>query len=73
MRTGDGRTNHRGTGAGSLERIAERCRKVYWLNPEPRSEWNTYDSEIAEYSKHCDATFEVRNLRQLVSAVEQLF
>jgi uncharacterized protein with von Willebrand factor type A (vWA) domain len=71
--TGDARTNHRGTGEQWLERIAERCRRVYWLNPEPRADWNTYDSELARFSPHCDATFEVRNLRQLVAAVEQLF
>jgi uncharacterized protein with von Willebrand factor type A (vWA) domain len=71
--TGDARTNHRGTGEGWLERIAERARRVYWLNPEPRADWNTFDSEIAVYGKHCSACFEVRNLRQLVAAVEQLF
>ena len=71
--TGDARTNHRGTGEQWLERIAERCRRVYWLNPEPRADWNTFDSELATYAEHCDATFEVRNLRQLVAAVEHLF
>jgi uncharacterized protein with von Willebrand factor type A (vWA) domain len=71
--TGDARTNHRGTGEQWLQRIAERCRRVYWLNPEPRADWNTFDSELAQYAPHCDATFEVRNLRQLVAAVEQLF
>jgi uncharacterized protein with von Willebrand factor type A (vWA) domain len=71
--TGDARTNHRGTGEQWLERIAERCRRVYWLNPEPRADWNTFDSELATYATHCDATFEVRNLRQLVAAVEHLF
>lgn len=71
--TGDARTNHRGTGVDWLERIAERARRVYWFNPEPRADWNTFDSEIAVYGPHCDATFEVRNLRQLVAAVEQLF
>ena len=71
--TGDARTNHRGTGVAWLERIADRCRRVYWLNPEPRRDWNTFDSELASYAPHCDATYEVRNLRQLVAAVEQLF
>jgi len=70
--TGDARTNHRGNGCEWLERIAERARRVYWLNPEPRSDWDTYDSEMRAYASHC-STFEVRNLRQLVAAVEQLF
>src|SRR4029078_7206847 len=34
--TGDARTNHRGTGEQWLERIAERCRRVFWLQPRPR-------------------------------------
>ncbi len=71
--TGDARTNHRGTGEEWLGRIAERARRVYWLNPEPRADWDTYDSEMQAYTPHCASTFEVRNLRQLVTAVEQLF
>jgi uncharacterized protein len=46
---------------------------VYWLNPEPRADWDTYDSEMSAYAAHCASTFEVRNLRQLVAAVEHLF
>ena len=71
--TGDARTNHKGNGEEWLGRIAERVRRVYWLNPEPRADWDTHDSEMAAYARHCSATFEVRNLRQLVAAVEHLF
>lgn len=71
--TGDARTNHKGAGDEWLGRIAERVRRVYWLNPEPRVEWDTYDSEMTVYAQHCASTFEVRNLRQLVAAVEHLF
>jgi hypothetical protein len=71
--TGDARTNHRGAGDEWFARIHERCRRVYWLNPEPREEWDTHDSEMATYARHCDSTSEVRNLRQLIVCVEQLF
>lgn len=71
--TGDARTNHKGIGDEWLGRVAERARRVYWLNPEPRADWDTYDSEMSVYAAHCAATFEVRTLRQLVGAVEQLF
>ncbi len=71
--TGDARTNHRSVGIEQFARIAERCRRVYWLNPEPIADWDTHDSAMAQYSKHCDATFEVRNLQQLVACVEQIF
>ena len=70
--TGDGRTNYRPAGDAVLEEMASRCRAVYWLNPEPRAEWDTYDSEMEVYSRHCTGTFEVRTVRQLVSCVEKL-
>lgn len=70
--TGDARTNYLENRAPVLEEIAGRCRAVYWLNPEPRDDWNTHDSEMAVYSQHCTATFEVRTVGQLVSCVESL-
>jgi uncharacterized protein with von Willebrand factor type A (vWA) domain len=45
---------------------------VFWLNPEPRSYWDTGDSIISEYATHCDGTFECRNLKQLERFVEHL-
>jgi len=45
---------------------------VFWLNPEPRSYWDTGDSILSEYGTHCDGVFEVRNLRQLEAFVEHL-
>jgi uncharacterized protein with von Willebrand factor type A (vWA) domain len=70
--TGDARNNHRDTRRDVLERIAQRCRRVYWLNPEPEAEWNTYDSEMGDYGASCDAVFEVRTLRQLVACIERI-
>lgn len=70
--TGDARTNHRGTGVEWLARCAERSRRVYWLNPEPREQWNTHDSEVDAFAEHCHSVHEVRTLRQLVACVEQL-
>jgi uncharacterized protein with von Willebrand factor type A (vWA) domain len=70
--TGDARTNHRPPEHGLLDAIGERCRHVFWLNPEPREEWSTYDSEMDRYATACTQTFEVRNLRQLVDAIEQI-
>jgi len=70
--TGDARNNHRPAEAAMLGRIAGRCRHVYWLNPEPRREWDTGDSEMADYARQCTECFEVRNLRQLSDCVEQI-
>lgn len=70
--TGDARTNYLEHRAEVLSEISDRCRAVYWLNPEPRLDWDTYDSEMAVYARHCTETFEVRTARQLVACVEKL-
>lgn len=69
---GDARNNGRDNEVAVFERIASRARKVYWLNPEPRIDWDTHDSEMAVYANHCTATFEVRTLRQLARCVEDI-
>ena len=70
--TGDARSNYRSPNVARLHEIARRCRRVYWLNPEPRDEWDSADSLMSSYSDACTATFEVRTLRQLRSAVERI-
>ncbi len=66
---GDARGNHRPARAEVVAEIAARARRVYWLNPEPRAEWNTTDSVQALYAPHCSAVYEVRTLAQLSAAV----
>jgi uncharacterized protein with von Willebrand factor type A (vWA) domain len=70
--TGDARNNYRPPQAEILAQVADRARAVYWLNPEPRSYWDSGDSVMGRYSPHCDGTFEVRTLRQLEAFVEHL-
>jgi uncharacterized protein len=69
---GDARTNHRPDGAGTLAEIAGRARALRWFNPEPRAEWGTTDSAMNRYAPSCDSIHEVRNLRQLESAVDSI-
>lgn len=69
--TGDARNNYRDTGAEYLDRIVERSRATFWLNPEPRRYWNTGDSVMSRYSVLCDRVEHVRTLRQLEAFVEQ--
>lgn len=66
---GDARGNYRPARADVVARIAERARRVYWLNPEPSDQWDTTDSTQAEYAAHCSAVYEVRTLGQLSAAV----
>jgi uncharacterized protein with von Willebrand factor type A (vWA) domain len=70
--TGDGRSNYRPAGAAALGELARRCRSVFWLNPEPRAEWELHDSAIAEYRPHCTQVFEVCTPAQLEACIERI-
>ncbi|MCL1598372.1 MAG: VWA domain-containing protein, partial [Actinomycetia bacterium] len=71
MITGDARNNYRDSGERYLDRIAERSRATFWLNPEPRRYWDTGDSIMSRYAGACDVVEQVRTLRQLEDFVEQ--
>jgi uncharacterized protein len=69
---GDARTNYHPPRADLLHALHQRVRRIHWLNPEPRSQWNTADSRIGEYAGDCDTVTEVRNLSQLSEWVDAL-
>ncbi|MGH9305006.1 MAG: vWA domain-containing protein, partial [Acidimicrobiales bacterium] len=69
---GDARSNYHSPEAWILKELGRRARRVYWLNPEPRSYWGSGDSIIERYSQFCDGVYECRNLRQLEAFVEHL-
>ncbi|MBK9181049.1 MAG: VWA domain-containing protein [Acidimicrobiales bacterium] len=69
---GDARNNYHASQAWIIKEMRQRARHVYWLNPEPRSYWDTGDSIISEYGIHADGVYECRNLRQLERFVEIL-
>jgi uncharacterized protein len=69
---GDARNNYHASAAWVVKEIRQKARHVYWLNPEPKSYWDTGDSIISEYGTHCDGVYECRNLRQLEGFVEVL-
>ncbi len=73
MILGDARNNYHASGSWVMRELKRKARRVFWLNPEPRSYWNTGDSIMNEYGAHCDGTFEVRTLRHLERFVEQTF
>ena len=72
MILGDARNNYHASQSWVVKELEAKARKVFWLNPEPRSYWDTGDSIVSEYSTYCEGTFEVRNLRQLEAFVENL-
>jgi hypothetical protein len=69
---GDARNNYHASQSWVIKEIEHKARHVYWLNPEPRSYWDTGDSIVGEYAIHTDGAYECRNLRQLETFVEKL-
>jgi uncharacterized protein with von Willebrand factor type A (vWA) domain len=69
---GDARNNYHPVQAWAMAEIAKRARHIWWLNPEPRSYWDTGDSVLTQYGAYCSGVYECRNLRQLRRFVERL-
>jgi uncharacterized protein with von Willebrand factor type A (vWA) domain len=72
MLLGDARNNYHAAQAWVVAEMKKKARHVYWLNPEPRSYWDTGDSIVSQYATHIDGAYECRNLKQLERFVEQL-
>lgn len=70
--TGDARNNYRPARDRVLADIAKASRALVWLNPEPIAYWDTGDSAMSHYARHCTSVHEVRTLRQLEEFVETL-
>jgi hypothetical protein len=69
---GDARNNYHSSNAWIIAEMRKKARHVYWLNPEPKSYWDTGDSIVSEYGTHTDGVWECRNLRQLERFVNVL-
>ncbi|MDE3107600.1 MAG: VWA domain-containing protein [Acidobacteriota bacterium] len=69
---GDARNNYHQAHADVIADLHRRAKAVYWLNPEPRSYWNSGDSIVGQYAAHCDGVIECRTLRQLEKFVGEL-
>ncbi|MET8473060.1 VWA domain-containing protein [Streptomyces sp. NPDC006422] len=68
---GDARNNQQNPNLPALRRITRAARRTYWLNPEPRSQWDTGDSAASTYGALVDM-YECRNARQLSALVGRL-
>jgi uncharacterized protein with von Willebrand factor type A (vWA) domain len=69
---GDARNNAFDPQAWALAEVRQRCRRIIWLNPELRREWNTGDSSIAAYAPSCAQVLECWTLEHLVQAADLL-
>ncbi|MFD3727604.1 VWA domain-containing protein [Streptomyces sp. NPDC058671] len=68
---GDARTNGSDPNLAALKRIAERARRVHWLNPEQPSLWGTGDSAAPAYADLVEMR-PCRNARQLGALIGRL-
>ena len=69
---GDARNNRRPPRADLLQQLRRQVRRVVWLNPEPRLRWNTGDSVMASYERHCDALLDAWSPDTLIAALDEL-
>lgn len=69
---GDARANSRDPRVDILRKVGDRARRVIFLNPEPRTRWNTGDSVMRAYSSACERTLVCASLRDLEAVVTDL-
>jgi len=69
---GDARSNGRDPSSKKLQLIQSKAKKVIWINPEDKKEWNMGDSIMAEYDKYSDEVYEVKNFETLEKFVREL-
>ncbi|NBF00234.1 VWA domain-containing protein [Nonomuraea sp. KC401] len=68
---GDARSNYQPPALDVLESLVSRARHAYWLNPEPRRQWDTGDSLASDYGQVVPM-HECRNVAQLTAFIETL-
>ena len=68
---GDARNNNLPPRVESLGAIAERARKLVWLNPESRLTWRLGDSIMSLYRPLCTTVAECANVNQLAKGIEE--
>jgi uncharacterized protein len=68
---GDARSNYGPLAIPTLTRLAGQARHAYWLNPEPRGDWDTGDSAASTYGEIMPM-YECRNVAQLTEFIERI-
>lgn len=69
---GDARSNNTEPRADILDKVHDRARRVIWLNPEPKSLWNSGDSVMRSFTPHCDRAQTCASLKDLERVVSEL-
>jgi len=69
---GDARNNRNDPRTWAFRDVAEKAKRVIWLNPEARTGWRLGDSVMYEYMPHCDEVHECRNALQLTKVIDKI-
>ncbi len=69
---GDARNNYGDPRTDILKEMYDRCKRLIWLNPEPRNSWFVGDAEMRRYSAYCHQTEECNSLMHLERIVGNL-
>lgn len=69
---GDARNNRRPPRAAVLAALQKQVRAVVWLNPERRERWDTGDSVMSTYARHCTILVNAWNVQTLTTALERV-
>ncbi|MFI6323701.1 VWA domain-containing protein [Nonomuraea sp. NPDC050556] len=68
---GDARSNYQPPALDTLKRLTSKARHAYWLNPEPKAQWDTGDSIATPYASVIKM-YECRNIVQLTDFIEEI-
>lgn len=69
---GDARNNYGDPKTEIMKELYDRCKRLIWLNPEPRNSWNVGDSEMKKYTAYCHQADECNSLMHLERVVGNL-
>jgi uncharacterized protein with von Willebrand factor type A (vWA) domain len=69
---GDARGNGTDPRTDIVDRLAQRAKRIIWLNPEPHSAWGTGDSDMYRYAPYCRPARVCATLNDLERVVTQL-
>ena len=69
---GDARNNRNLSGEEFLKKVHDKTKKVFWLNTEEKSMWNSGDSIMGKYQPFVKETVETVNTDELIDALMQI-
>ena len=69
---GDARNNYGNPRTDILKEMYDRCKRLIWLNPEPRNSWFVGDAEMRKYLAYCHQADECNSLAHLERVVGKL-